>query len=68
MPLEIFDRIVGQLNNSGVQRLLTRREKPRNGANYRDTNKADAETGLVGWGGRIRTAIFPFYAVLSREG
>lgn len=49
MPLEISDRIVGQFNNSGVQRLLTRREKPRNGANYRDTNNADAETGLVGW-------------------
>jgi hypothetical protein len=49
MPPEISGRIVGGFNNSGVQRTLTRRQKPRNGANYREANAPDEETGLVGW-------------------
>ncbi len=53
---EISGRIVSGFNNSGVQRSHTGYQKPRNGANSRDINKADEETGLVGWGGRIRTS------------
>jgi hypothetical protein len=60
MPPEIFGRIVGGFNNSGVQRPLSRRQKPRNGANNRETNEADVETGLVGWDGRVPTVVFPF--------
>jgi hypothetical protein len=71
MPLEISDRIAGQFNNSGVQRLLTRREKPRNRANYRDTNKADVKTGLVGWRSTLdRTSLhdnFPANREFYRE-
>jgi hypothetical protein len=71
MSSETSGRVVGRFHNSGVQRPLARRQKPRNGADFAISAEADAETGLVGWRGSLdRTSLhsnFPANREFYRE-